>query len=213
VIDQHFIFLALMFQISGTGIYVRKTLQGRVRPHVITWSLWALVPYIAFVAQLSEGVVLPAFVTLVTGVNPTCTLLAAVHGRTAHWSTSAFDLCCAVSAAGGVLLWATFADARYAIVFAILADALAAAPTFAKAYSRPQTESALPYACLAASSLITLASLASWTFASCSYAVYLAVLGGSLALTVFVRHRRVQVRSALAAHPLAVEDDRVSPRR
>src|ERR1041384_8433548 len=138
MIDPHFVFLALLFNFLGAGIYVRKALRGQVKPHLVTWSLWAVVPYVAFLAQLSEGVHLPAFVTLVAGVSPTLTLLVSVRSRTAHWKTSRFDIGCGVFAVAGVLCWAVFADARYALVFAIVADALAAIPTFRKPYTNPE---------------------------------------------------------------------------
>jgi hypothetical protein len=199
VIDPYFVFLAFAFNILGTFVYVRKALQGRVKPHLITWTLWAIVPYIAFFAQISEGVHLPAFITLVAGVNPTCTLIVAVRSRTAHWSTSAFDLVCGSSAVLGVALWCVFSDARYAILFAILADALAAIPTFAKSFTNPESESWIQYACLAVSSLIVLASLDVWRFADYGWAAYLAVLGTGLAATIKFRGRQLKSRRAIGA--------------
>ncbi|MFI5960039.1 hypothetical protein [Cryptosporangium sp. NPDC051539] len=190
MIDSNFVFLAFAFNVLGTSVYVRKALQGRVKPHLVTWTLWAIVPYIAFFAQISEGVHLPAFITLVAGLNPTCTLIVAVRSKSAHWKTSVFDVVCGVSAGLGVAMWCVFSDARYAIVFAILADALAAIPTFAKSFTNPESESSFQYACLAASALITLASLDVWSFASYGWAAYLAVLGIGLALTIRIRGRR-----------------------
>lgn len=190
MIDPRFVFLALVFNFLGAGIYVRKALRGQVRPHLVTWSLWAVVPYLAFLAQLSEGVHLPAFVTLVAGISPTLTLLVSVRSRTAHWTTSRFDIGCGACAVLGVVCWAVFADARFALVFAIFADALAAIPTFRKSFTNPESENWVQYACLTTSSLITLASLQVWSFATYGWAAYLALLGSGLAITIVVRGRR-----------------------
>lgn len=197
MIDPRFVFLALVFNFLGAGIYVRKAIRGQVKPHLVTWSLWAVVPYLAFLAQLSEGVHLPAFVTLVAGVSPTATLVVAARSRTAHWRTSRFDIGCGICAVLGGVCWAVFADARYALVFAIVADALAAVPTFRKSWTNPESENWVQYACLAVSSLITLASLQVWTFAGYGWAAYLAVLGVGLAATIAVRGRRLRARTGL----------------
>lgn len=193
MIDSRFVFLALVFNFLGAGSYVRKALRGQVKPHLVTWSLWAVVPYLAFLAQLSEGVQLPAFITLVAGVSPTLTLLVSVRSRSAHWRTSRFDVGCGACAVLGVVCWAVLADARYALVFAILADALAAIPTFRKSYTNPESESWAQYGCLTTSSLITLASLQVWSFAAYGWAAYLALLGAGLAATIVVRGRRLRV--------------------
>ena len=195
MIDPRFVFLALVFNFLGAGIYVRKSLRGEVKPHLVTWSLWAVVPYLAVLAQLSEGVRLPAFVTLVAGVSPTLTLLVAVRSRTAHWGTSRFDIGCGICAALGVVCWAVSSDARYALVFAIFADALAAIPTFRKSFTNPESESWIQYSCLTTSSLITLASLQVWSFANYGWAVYLALLGAGLTTLIVVRGRRVRVET------------------
>lgn len=201
MIDSRFVFFALVFNVLGTSAYVRRALQGRVKPHLVTWSLWAVVPYIAFFAQISEGVHLPAFITLVAGVNPTCTLLVSMRSRSAHWRTSRFDVLCGFAAGVGVVCWGVFADARYAIVFAIVADALAAVPTCAKSYTNPESESWIQYACLAVSSLIALASLQTWSFASYGWAAYLALLGGGLAATIVLRGRRKRASDPGAGEP------------
>ncbi|SHN46393.1 hypothetical protein [Cryptosporangium aurantiacum] len=213
MIDPYFVFVALLFNILGTSVYVRKALQGRVKPHLVTWTLWAIVPYIAFVAQLSEGVHLPAFITLVAGVNPTLTLLVSMRSRSAHWRTSRSDFVCGVFAALGVVCWGVFADARYAIVFAILADALAAIPTFEKSFTNPESESWIQYACLAISSLIVLASLDTWSFAGYGWAAYLALLGAGLAATILVRGRRLRAEGPVVVRRATrrVNDDNSVP--
>ena len=50
--------------LSGTAIvltfvifvpYIRSILQGRTKPHVFSWFIWALGTFVVFLAQLAGG--------------------------------------------------------------------------------------------------------------------------------------------------------------
>ncbi|GII65330.1 hypothetical protein Skr01_54150 [Sphaerisporangium krabiense] len=189
MIDPKFVFLALCFNVLGSAVYLRSALQNKIRPHLVTWFLWAVAPYLAFAAQMQEGVGLVSLVTLIAGINPTIIFLATLRSRDAHWSVSAFDLTCGALSIAGLVLWITYRQAGFAVTLAILSDALASAPTFKKSLSDPQSESWSVYGCLSVSSLITLATIDDWKFANYGFVGYLAVLGTSLTMIVLMGSR------------------------
>ncbi|MBO3748040.1 hypothetical protein J5X84_18355 [Streptosporangiaceae bacterium NEAU-GS5] len=190
MIDSRFVFVALCFNVLGTAVYLREALKGRVRPHPVTWFLWALAPGVAFIAQINDGVGLPALVTLMAGVNPLLIFLASIRNKAAQWSISSFDLLCGSLSIVGVAGWLVYRQAGFAVAFSILSDGLAAIPTFRKSRSDPQTESWIVYGCLSVSALITLATIDTWRFANYGFAAYLAVLGISLTTVNILETRR-----------------------
>jgi hypothetical protein len=190
VIDRHYALLALAINFFGSGFYLWSMFTGSVKPHPVTWLLWSLPPYIAFVAQLSQGVQQAAWLTLMVGVNPTIILLVSLRNRESHWVVTRSDALCGVVSLAGVILWAALGQADFAIALAIAADAIAAVPTFRKTVTNPETETISIYACLAVAALITLATIDDWAFAQYGFALYLAILGLILAATIGIARKR-----------------------
>jgi hypothetical protein len=189
MIPQNFVLLALCFNIFGTAIYIRQSLKNEVKPHLVTFFLWALAPLVAFAAQVSQGAGIVALVTLVTGVNPAVIFAVSIRRSDVHWSLSMFDVACGSLSLIGIILWWLSRDGVYAIALAIAADAVASAPTFRKSYSHPESESPILYTLSAISAIITLLSIQVWTFGRYGFAAYLLVIDLSLALIIALSGR------------------------
>jgi hypothetical protein len=189
MIDTRFVYLAMFINLVGIAQYVYGSLRNEVRPHPVTWLLWALAPLVAFAGQASEGVGHAALLTLVAGICPCLVFLICLRRRQARWSVSAFDLACGGLSLVAVVLLAVYRQADRPDGLAIAADGLAAIPTYRKSVRDASSESWVPYGCLAASALLTLSTIRVWTFASAGFAIYLAVLGTSLSVIVALGSR------------------------
>lgn len=189
MIDQRFALLALVFNAVGITFYIRKTLRGEIKPHPVTWMLWMTVPLIALVAQVGAGVGLPALITLAVAINPAIVLALLTRYPKLRWSVTVSDVVCGIVAASALVAWVAFRDTEIAIGLAISADAIAAIPTYKKAWSNPESESAFLYGCLVVSASITLLSVPSFDFRNYGFAAYLGVLGLSLSLVIVLRGR------------------------
>ena len=100
--------------------------------------MWALAPMVAFAAQLSEGVGLQSLVTFAAGFTPLMVLIASFMNRKSVWVITKFDIYCGVLSLSGLLLWFVTREGSIAILFAIIADGLAAAPTIVKSWKHPE---------------------------------------------------------------------------
>lgn len=56
MINQNFVILGVTIGFAGNLTYIKSTLEGKTRPNRVSWFMWTLAPYIAFAAQLHEGV-------------------------------------------------------------------------------------------------------------------------------------------------------------
>ena len=192
MLDSRFIYLALSFNVLGASLYVRKSLRNEIQPHVVTFLLWALVPLLAFVAQLADHVGQVSFLTLIVGLNPAVILAVSLRKSEAHWNVTRFDIVCGALSVLGLAAWGASRQAAYAIAFSIMADLLASLPTYRKSIRAPSSESPVLYICLAISSGITLMTIRQWTFSHCAFALYLFALGFSLSATIIVGEKAVR---------------------
>ena len=94
------------------------------------------------------------------------------------------DIICGILSALGIVLWLTTRIGNVAILFAILADGLAAIPTIIKSYKFPETESYLVYLLGFVNAVITLLIIRTWSFANFEFSVYILVVGTILVLLI-----------------------------
>jgi hypothetical protein len=125
--------------------YLIATLKGTSKPNRVTWFLWTLAAFIAFTAEVKQGVGLPALMTFMVAFNPLLIFIASFANKKAEWKLGRFDYGCGALALLGIALWMLTSDANLAIIFAILADGIAGIPTIVKAYRFPDTENYLVY--------------------------------------------------------------------
>src|SRR5581483_9723552 len=181
MINENFVFLGVVLSAGGGSTYVLHTLRGEVRPHKVTWLLWAIAPLVGFAAQLSEGVGIRALTTFIVGFMPACIFIASFVNPEAGWGVTRFDVVCGVLSLLGVALWAVTSDGNVAILFAIVADGLAAVPTLRKAYTYPETESDTLFWFGIANAAIGLLIVDAWDFEKYAFAAYLLMVNAVMA--------------------------------
>jgi len=173
MISEKFILLGTVFNLMGSTTYAYQTLKGKTQPNRVSWFLWAVVPMIAFVAQLNEGVGLQVLMTFMVGFGPLLVFASSFVNRKAYWKISRLDIICGVLSVLAVALWWMTGKGNVAIALSIAGDFLAGVPTLIKAYKQPETEHPDVFRNGAISALITLLTIKSWTFASYGFALYI----------------------------------------
>ena len=128
---------------------------------------------IAFFAQIQQGVGLSSLMTLSVGISPLLIFLASFVNKHSEWKLTKFDLICGALSLCGILLWSVTRVGNIAIIFSILADLLAAIPTFIKAVKSPETESSLIYLLSGFNGAIALLVLHMWTFEYYGFPLYI----------------------------------------
>lgn len=159
--------------IFGSLNYFFETLKGKTKPNKITWFIWALAPLVAFAAQIGKGVGLASFMTFVNGFGPLLIFLASFVNRKAYWKLQKSDYLCGGLAIFGLILWWFTGEGNWAIIFAILADALAGLPTIIKSYHHPETESSQLFLIMSLNAVLTLLTIKVWDFAHYAFPVYI----------------------------------------
>jgi hypothetical protein len=176
MIDQNFVIVGAIIAAVGSLSYLRDTLKGRVKPNRVSFLLWSLAPLIAFFAEIKQGVGIQALMTFIVGFLPLTIFIASFVNKQAVWNLTGFDLVCGTLSIIGLVLWYITKSGNIAIIFSILADALAATPTIVKSFNYPETESAWPYFASTISAILTLLTVKVWNIANIAFPLYIVLI-------------------------------------
>ena len=176
MLNQNFIIIGTLIGAVGSLAYLVDTVKGKVKPNRVSFLLWSIAPFIAFAAQIKQGVGLESLMTFSTGFLPLTTFIASFVNKKAEWKITKFDLVCGVLSIIGLILWLITKVGNVAITFSILADGLAAIPTIVKAYKYPDTEKAWPWIATVFGVVLTLLTLHELTFANSGFIIYILIV-------------------------------------
>jgi len=175
MLSQNFIIIGTLIGAVGSIAYLVDTVKGKVKPNRVSFLLWSIAPFIAFAAQIKQGVGLEALMTFSTGFLPLMTFMASFVNKKAEWKITRFDLICGLLSILGLALWLITKVGNVAIFFSIVADGLAAVPTIVKAYKYPDTELAWPWIATVVGVVFTLLTIKDWSFANSGFIIYILI--------------------------------------
>ena len=190
ILNPNFVILGVLIGLSGSLSYLISTVKGKTKPNRVTWFLWALAPFIAFAAEIKEGVGIQALMTFGVGFGPLIIFLASFINRESKWKLGRFDFICGSISLFGLFLWFATKNGNFAIFFSILADGAAAVPTFVKSYRFPETENYHVYLTTVISAAITLLTIRVWDFAHFGFPIYILILCTAFVFLIKFRARK-----------------------
>ncbi|MFZ4619497.1 MAG: hypothetical protein ACOYNS_02985 [Bacteroidota bacterium] len=189
MLHQNFIIIGTLIGAVGSVAYLVDTVKGKVRPNRVSFLLWSIAPFIAFAAQLDQGIGLESLMTFSTGFLPLTVFIATYFNERSVWKITTFDLVCGVLSILGLILWMVTSVGNIAIAFSIIADAFAAVPTLVKSYKYPDTEIAWPWLATSFGVVLTLLTLQGLTFANSGFIIYILLLNTVIFALVHYRIR------------------------
>jgi len=181
-----------ILNLAGTAYYIWNTLKGITKPNRVTWLMWSIAPMIGTAAALVSGVTWATLPVFMAGFCPFLVFLASFVNPNAYWQLGRFDYVCGVLSALALVLWYITGNPVTAIVFAILADGLAAVPTLVKAWKYPETETATGFITSGINSSTSFFVIPRWEFAFYAFPLYLVI--ANIVLTFAVLRRNPAVR-------------------
>ena len=176
MLHPNFIIIGTLIGAIGSFVYLIDTVKGKVKPNRVSFLLWSIAPFIAFAAQIKQGVGLEALMTFSTGFLPLTVFIASFVNKNAEWKLTRFDIVCGILSIIGLILWMITKVGNIAIFFSIVADGLAAIPTIVKAYKYPDTEIAWPWIATVFGVVLTLLTLTNLTFANSGFIIYILIM-------------------------------------
>ena len=176
MISPRFVLLGSLLDIVGVALYVRDTWNGSTAPNRVTWTLWGVMPLLAFGVQRQEHIGWASIMALVLGLGPFVVLAVSFHDPNAVWRIGRFDVVCGAISLVGLGFWVASSHPTVALISFVVADAVAALPTVRKAFVAPQSETSWNFLAVAIFALLTMLSLRQWTTAGALFATSILVM-------------------------------------
>ena len=212
--------VAVAITLFGTGPYVLGMVRGRIRPHAVTWLVWSVTTFIAFVGQLTGGGGLGS-----AAAGASAVVGLAISGYAycrGDRSYNRLDRLCLVGASVALVGWALAGGPLTAVVLVALVDVIAAVPTLRKAFADPHREGISPFVLANVKWLLAISALdhlnaLTLLFPATTTAVNTAIIAVVLTRRAHLRKMAVAVvpalflpaRSPAAAPPPQPENKRV----
>jgi len=187
VIPTYFLAAAMALRLAGEARYLVAVVRGEARPNPVSWFCWGLAPLVAFAAQASHGLRPTEWMTLVLAIGPIAIVIAAIVKGGGRSRVTRFDLACGGSALAGLVAWQLTSRPAVALLFSILADLVAAVPTFRNAHRRPFDECAPTYLMSSLAMAITLLTVNRWGFGQVALPLYILVVNAALYAVIKIR--------------------------
>ncbi len=196
MINQNFVIVGFILNLIGGASYFIDTVKGKIQPNRVTWFLWVLAPLIAFTAEIKQGVGIQSLMTLGVGLSPAFIFAASFYNKKAVWKLKRFDYICGVFSLIGLLLWYITKIGNIAILFSLLADALASVPTIVKSYTHPESESYIEFLFAFFSAVLTVLTIRLWNFATYAFPIYILCINAVCVILIKFRlgKRRKNIR-------------------
>ena len=142
-INYLLIICGVLFQLYGATAYVDGMFRGYVKPNMVSWFLWGVIPCISAYVMFVEGAVMASIPVLAIGIIPFIIFVLTLLVKDAYWRLGVIDVLCGLLAIGAMFMWFITRDPFLTVLFSLLAEFLSAVPTLIKTYTNPETESAI----------------------------------------------------------------------
>jgi hypothetical protein len=199
MLDPRFAILGAAIDVIGCAHYALLTIKGNTKPNRVTWLLWTTISFIAFAAEIQQGVGFVSLLTFAAGFGPGLVLAASFVNRQSYWHISRLDLACGGLSVLAIILWVSTRTGNIAIIFAITADLLASVPTIIKSYRFPGTESPVTYGLAIIAAIITMATLTKFDLPNLGYPLY--ILLDCTVLFTLIKFPNLRPHHAYSAKP------------
>lgn len=184
MLNPNFVILGVILQSIGGYSYLMDTIKGKVQPNKVSWLLWSIAPLVAFAAEISQGVGIQSLTTFIVGFVTLIIFIASFKNKKAQWQIGKLDIICGVLSFLGIILWYFTKVGNTAILFALIADGLAAVPTIVKSYHEPESENDSVFWFGVVNAAIGLLVIQTWNFEHYGFPAYLLVVNFVIAALI-----------------------------
>ncbi len=186
----HWLVVASAFlSIAGALTYTRDTWQGKIKPNLVTWTMWTIAPLLGTAAALAAHADPWSLVRVfLAGFMPLILLVVVVIRPQGYWKLTPFDFLCGIFSLAALIAWLFVDSPRVAVVLSALGDLSAALPTIVKSWKYPETESGINYTFGLLSALLVFPAIPIWNVQNVFFQGSLLIVNLLLVIAVYRKH-------------------------
>lgn len=181
-----------LLAISAIIPYVISILQGKAKPHPISWVLWAIIAVTILINYWAVGARETIWLAVANFVVPFTISILSIK----YWKGrfSRFDYTCLIISLISILIWLIFKNAVVAVTFSIAADVLAALPTIRKTYLDPSSEDLKTWLIYVVANSLSVIAIKEWSYGVALLPLWLLLLSSTISILVIHGHIRTNKR-------------------
>jgi hypothetical protein len=176
MLPYNFVFLSIPASAFAYFFYLRSMIRGETKPNLVSWSIWALAPFVGIFFQLKAGAGLAVLPVSMAGFGPLLVIILALFKRNLYWKATSFDYVCGALSIFALILYAVTHNLGFSIIFAVASDFLAFFPVIKKTWRFPETENPGPYMTGILNGALSLLVITEWSFVVASFGAYLLIV-------------------------------------
>ncbi|MDD5585897.1 MAG: hypothetical protein PHY92_02940 [Alphaproteobacteria bacterium] len=192
-------YLSLAVSVAGYIPYFRAILNGRCKPHVFSWVIWAWAASFLFVAQCHRGAGAGAWVTGLTALA--CLAIAVLALKYGEKRITQSDEVMFGFSLAAMPLWIITDRPLWSVILLVGICAFGFFPTLRKSYGQPHEELIFFYASCALKSLLGLLALENYVTATALYPLYGVIANGAFVGLLFWRRGALAAQTGAAYAP------------
>lgn len=183
-------FIAIAIGLLAYIPYFRDILAGKTKPHIFSWFGWMIMEAIAFFAIIAGKGSAGAWPHLISAIVCLGTVLLCL--KYGEKNITLPDKLCIILSMIAIILWQLTNNPLWAVIFITVADALAYAPTFRKAYYKPYEETALMFGLNVIKNVLVLFALSSYSLTTVLFDAYLITANTAFVIMLMIRRKLIK---------------------
>lgn len=187
---EHHGLVAVLAAIGGALIslvYLRSVIQGRTKPHVLTWSVWGLLCALGAAVMYLEGAKAGSLVLGASAATNFSTALLGIWKGDKHITKG--DMIAFVAALSIVPIWLLTHEALIAAVLVTAINMCGSFPTYRKSWVLPFDENRNVFACYTVTSFLGVMAITPFTLTTALYPVVIFLSNAALAVLITFRRK------------------------
>lgn len=186
---------AIAIGLAAYALYFIRIYRGEVRPHAVSWLLWALTTALAAAGQGVEG---GGAGSWAAGTSSLACFAIGISALRFGWRIRAVDIVFIAGCCVALTAWCGAKNVGYAIGWLTATDALGYGPTLVKAWEHPRGDLWQTFGLNAAKYVLAIAALQVRTWETSLYPSVLVAMNVAVVFTLAYRRSRTSVEAKVA---------------
>ena len=183
-------YTSVLLAFIGYIPYLKDTLIGKTKPHLVSWFLWTLVSFIAFGLQWSKGAGAGSYANFAMGII--CLILFLLSLKNGTKSIRIIDIIFFFIALVAIYLWLIVHQPIISIILITLIDLFSFIPTFIKSWYKPWEETLFTWIISIIRQGVILLSLSNINIVTALFPLYAMMINFIFCTMVIIQRKRLK---------------------
>lgn len=171
--------------------YLVGIVKKKIRPRIISWFVWTILPTISLIAAIGQGKYATAVLLFCSAMTTlSVVILGWKHGNR---KITKLDVICLTGALIGVVFWVLSGLPAITVLFTLVISLLGGIPTIVHAWHKPYEEAWVTFVMASVGALFILLTINDWNVVGFAYPLYLVVINIIFSSVVIIRRQHFKI--------------------